>query len=73
MGIVVVMPKVNVYLPNDLAEWAREARVNLSALTQEALRRERLLREQSDLVKKDRAAGQVNEREVTRWRELLAP
>jgi post-segregation antitoxin (ccd killing protein) len=34
------MPRVNVYLPDDLAAAAREASLNLSSLTQEAIRRE---------------------------------
>lgn len=32
--------RVNVYLPDDLARRAREAQLNLSRVTQEALRRE---------------------------------
>jgi post-segregation antitoxin (ccd killing protein) len=32
------MARVNVYLPDDLAELARDAGVNVSAVTQEALR-----------------------------------
>ena len=34
------MPRVNVYLPDDLAAAARAAGLNLSSLTQEAIRRE---------------------------------
>ncbi len=34
------MPRVNVYLPDDLAAAARGAGLNLSALAQEAIRRE---------------------------------
>ena len=34
------MPRVNVYLPDDLAAAARTAGLNLSSLTQEAIRRE---------------------------------
>ncbi|MGH9280005.1 MAG: type II toxin-antitoxin system CcdA family antitoxin [Acidimicrobiales bacterium] len=34
------MARVNVYLPDDLAEQAREAGLNVSSITQEALRRE---------------------------------
>ena len=34
------MPRVNVYLPDELAAAARAARLNLSSLTQEAIRRE---------------------------------
>jgi post-segregation antitoxin (ccd killing protein) len=34
------MPRVNVYLPDDLAAAARAAELNLSSLTQEAIRRE---------------------------------
>jgi post-segregation antitoxin (ccd killing protein) len=37
---LVCMPRVNVYLPDDLAAAARAARLNLSSLTQEAIRRE---------------------------------
>jgi post-segregation antitoxin (ccd killing protein) len=33
------MARVNVYLPDDLAEAARVAELNVSALTQDALRR----------------------------------
>jgi post-segregation antitoxin (ccd killing protein) len=33
------MPRVNIYLPDDLAAAVRAAGINLSALTQEALRR----------------------------------
>ena len=36
----VCMPRVNVYLPDDLAAAARAAKLNLSSLTQEAIRRE---------------------------------
>jgi post-segregation antitoxin (ccd killing protein) len=32
------MARVNVYLPDDLAEKARQARLNVSALTQDAIR-----------------------------------
>jgi len=72
VGTLVVMPKVNVHLPQELADWAKGADVNVSAITQEALRRERLLREQADLVAEDRAAGRVDEPKVGRWRQLLA-
>lgn len=34
------MARVNVYLPDDLADQARAAELNVSAITQEALRRE---------------------------------
>jgi post-segregation antitoxin (ccd killing protein) len=34
------MPRVNVYLPDDLAAAARAAELNLSSLTQDAIRRE---------------------------------
>jgi post-segregation antitoxin (ccd killing protein) len=34
------MSRVNVYLPDELAAAARAARLNLSSLTQEAIRRE---------------------------------
>lgn len=34
------MARVNVYLPDDLAAQVRDADVNVSAVTQEALRRE---------------------------------
>jgi len=34
------MARVNVYLSDELAEQARDANLNVSALTQEALRRE---------------------------------
>ncbi len=73
MVILVGMPKVNVYLPEDLADWARKAGVNVSAMTQEALRREQVLREQARLVADDRAAGLIDEEEVQRWRRRLAP
>ena len=33
------MPRVNIYLPDDLAEAVRAAGLNLSSLTQEAIRR----------------------------------
>ena len=39
--------RVNVYLPDDLAERARAARLNVSAIAQEALR-SRLAREATD-------------------------
>lgn len=32
------MPRVNVYLPDDLAEEAKKANLNISSLTQEAIR-----------------------------------
>lgn len=34
------MARVNVYLPDDLAEQARQAGLNVSSITQDALRRE---------------------------------
>ena len=34
------MARVNVYLPDDLAEQARDAGINVSSITQDALRRE---------------------------------
>lgn len=34
------MPRVNIYLPDDLAAAVRAAGINLSSLTQEAIRRE---------------------------------
>jgi post-segregation antitoxin (ccd killing protein) len=34
------MARVNVYLPDELAEAARRASLNISALTQEAIKRE---------------------------------
>lgn len=34
------MARVNVYVPDDLAEQAREAGLNVSSVTQDALRRE---------------------------------
>lgn len=34
------MARVNIYLPDDLAEQARKADVNVSAVAQDALRRE---------------------------------
>ncbi len=35
------MSRLTVYVPDDLAEWARSANVNVSRITQEALRSER--------------------------------
>lgn len=67
------MPKLNVYLPEELAEWVKTVDINVSAITQEALRRERLLWEQAQLVAADRAAGELDEEEVARWRQRLAP
>lgn len=34
------MTRVNVYIPDDLAEQARSARLNVSSLAQDAIRRE---------------------------------
>lgn len=34
------MPRINVYLPDDLAQRVRDADINVSAVAQEALRRE---------------------------------
>jgi post-segregation antitoxin (ccd killing protein) len=34
------MPRVNIYLPDDLAAAVRAAGINLSSLTQEAIRRQ---------------------------------
>jgi post-segregation antitoxin (ccd killing protein) len=42
------MARVNVYLPDDLASAARSARLNISSLTQDALRREL---QQVDVIK----------------------
>ncbi len=39
MCTVCVMARLNVYLPNDLAAEAKRAGLNLSAVTQEAVRR----------------------------------
>lgn len=66
------MPKVNVYLPQDLADWAKAVGVSISSITQDALRQQRLLFEQAQLVAADRAAGEVDETEVERWRQRLA-
>jgi post-segregation antitoxin (ccd killing protein) len=41
------MARVNVYLPDDLADQARAAELNVSAITQEALRAE-LARHETD-------------------------
>ena len=37
---LVCMPRVNIYLPDDLAAAVRTAGINLSSLTQDAIRRE---------------------------------
>lgn len=37
---IVCMPRVNIYLPEDLAAAVRTAGINLSSLTQEAIRQE---------------------------------
>lgn len=66
------MPKVNIYLPDELAEWVKTVDINVSAITQEALRRERLLWEQAQMVAADRAAGEIDEEDVARWRKRLA-
>jgi len=39
------MPRLTVYVPEDLAEWARAADVNVSRLAQDALRAERRRRD----------------------------
>jgi hypothetical protein len=39
MCMVCVVARVNVYLPDDLAAKAKEAGLNVSALTQDAIRR----------------------------------
>lgn len=70
--IPMVISKINVYLPDELAEWVKTVDINVTAITREALRRERLLREQAQLVAADRAAGELDEEEVTRWRARLA-
>ncbi len=54
------MARVNVYLPDDLAEAARAAGLNLSRVTQEALRREFACREGTtwlQRVRRERPAG----------------
>jgi post-segregation antitoxin (ccd killing protein) len=38
LGVAVIRPCVNVYLPDDLAERAKAAGLSISALTQDALR-----------------------------------
>jgi len=42
------MARVNIYLPNDLAEEAKAAGLNISGITQEALRAELARRRVSD-------------------------
>lgn len=46
------MPKINVYLPDDLADEIRQHRVSVSAICQEALRRAVELQKTSDNMKK---------------------
>jgi post-segregation antitoxin (ccd killing protein) len=49
------MARVNVYLPDDLAAEVRMARLNVSRVVQEALRRELVARGTSEWVKRVRA------------------
>jgi post-segregation antitoxin (ccd killing protein) len=59
------MARVNVYLPDELAEAARAAGLSMSNITQEALRRELARRESVvwlDRVQKERPAGVAHER-----------
>lgn len=49
------MARVNVYLPDELAEEARSAGLNVSNITQEALRRELAGRQSSAWVARVRA------------------
>jgi post-segregation antitoxin (ccd killing protein) len=67
------MPKITVYLPDDLAEFVRaDEQMNVSAIVQHALRREMALKAQAELVAADEAAGLLDEAEVTRWRKRLS-
>lgn len=65
------MPKITVYLPDDLAEWAKSEGINVSAVTQQALRYEQILQEQAAQVAANRSAGLLDEAEVVRWQEKL--
>ncbi len=58
---VVCMSRVNIYLPDDLAAAVRAAGINLSSLTQEAIRRE-LARRTTDawLASLDSGSSQVS-------------
>lgn len=53
------MARINVYLPDDLAERARAAGVNVSSLTQSALRRELAARNTDDWLKRLRRMPRV--------------
>lgn len=60
------MTRMNVYIPDDLAEQARTARLNVSSLTQDAIRRELSRRAVDDWVDRVAAlpAPQVSHDEV---------
>jgi len=63
------MPKITVYLPEEMAEWLRtKPDLNVSALVQQTLTRERILEEQAAQVAEDRAAGLIDEAGVEKWR-----
>ena len=51
----VCMARVNIYLPDDLARRAREARLNVSGIAQEALERELRIRDFGDWLDRVRA------------------
>ena len=63
--------KITVYLPDELAAYAKSRDWNVSSLVQEALRRQQILETQAQLVAEDRAAGLLDERKVSEWQERL--
>ncbi|PFG39001.1 post-segregation antitoxin (ccd killing protein) [Georgenia soli] len=58
------MPKVSVYLPDELYRRARERGISLSALTQEAVERALRTSDISDWVARERARPPRAERQV---------
>jgi post-segregation antitoxin (ccd killing protein) len=69
------MARVNIYLPNDLAEEAKAAGLNVSGITQEALRAELDKRRVSDWLDEILslpATGVTHEQVMTALREARA-
>jgi post-segregation antitoxin (ccd killing protein) len=54
------MARANVYLPDDLAREARQAGVNISAITQAALRRELAARKTSEWLRRHKRLGRLD-------------
>lgn len=61
--------RVSIYLPDDLAQRARKARLNISAVAQQALRRELRARQANDWIRQVKGLPPVK---VTHERVIAA-